>query len=215
MKLEWQNAPVKTQWGDCMRECLVELDKDSTLRLFADVDDLHKVESALLRELLDEPVQESSPLAGTMAEQFLQVVASIWHDHPDYSIRQTLDALNAKFPAEPVQDTPPQRPPTPVGWSDTDWLAHLSTMPPIAYALRDTLYGTSKAGVLRFCAANEPGAFAVYTHPPQQRKPLTDDEALALIRATPQEDVTQEGWIRRQRLSWVRAIERAITGEPT
>jgi len=52
---------------------------------------------------------------------------------------------------------------------------------------------------------------------PEQRKPLTDDEALALIRATPQEDVTQEGWIRRQRLSWVRAIERAhgITGEPT
>ena len=50
---------------------------------------------------------------------------------------------------------------------------------------------------------------------PEQRMPLTDDEALALIRATPQEDVTQEGWIRRQRLSWVRAIERAhgITGE--
>ena len=52
---------------------------------------------------------------------------------------------------------------------------------------------------------------------PVQRKPLTDDEALALIRATPQEDVTQEGWIRRQRLSWVRAIEHmhGITGEPT
>ncbi len=138
----------------------------------AERESLRDEAAALLRELAAEPVQESSPLAGTMAEQFLQVVASIWHDHPDYSIRQTLDALNAKFPAEPVQDTPPQRPPTPVGWSDTDWLAHLSTMPPIAYALRDTLYGTSKAGVLRFCAANEPGAFAVYASPPpQQRKP--------------------------------------------
>ena len=52
---------------------------------------------------------------------------------------------------------------------------------------------------------------------PEQRKPLTDEEALAIIKSTPQEDVTQEGWIRRQRLSWVRAIERAhgITGEPT
>ncbi len=50
---------------------------------------------------------------------------------------------------------------------------------------------------------------------PQQRRPLTDEEALAIIKSTPQEDVTQEGWIRRQRLSWVRAIERAhgITGE--
>ena len=57
----------------------------------------------------------------------------------------------------------------------------------------------------------------VYLHPAQQRKPLTDDEALALIRATPQEDVTREGWSRRQRFSWVRAIERphGITGEPT
>ncbi len=53
------------------------------------------------------------------------------------------------------------------------------------------------------------------THPPEQRKPLTDEEALAIIKSTPQEGVTQEGWIRRQRLSWVRAIERAhgITGE--
>ena len=83
--------------------------------------------------------------------------------------------------AEPVQDTPPQRPPTPVGWSDTDWLAHLSTMPPIAYALRDTLYGTSKAGVLRFCAADEPGAFAVYTYPPQQHNPLSDAQIADVV----------------------------------
>lgn len=45
---------------------------------------------------------------------------------------------------------------------------------------------------------------------PEQRKPLTDEEALAIIKSTPQEDVTQEGWIRRQRLSWVRAIEEAV-----
>lgn len=81
---------------------------------------------------------------------------------------------------EPSQDTPPQRPPTPTGWSDTDWIAHLATMPPIAYAVRDTLYGTSKAGVLRFCAADEPGAFAVYVSP-QQRKPLTDEQIRQIV----------------------------------
>jgi hypothetical protein len=101
----------------------------------------------------------------------------------------------------------PQRPPTPVGWSDTDWLAHLSTMPPIAYAVRDTLYGTSKAGVLRFCAADEPGAFAVYAHPPQQRKPLTQDEVLDMA-----EGCTLQF---HDLLAFARAIEKfhGITGE--
>lgn len=52
-----------------------------------------------------------------------------------------------------------ERPPTPVGWSDTDWLRHLETCPPIGYAVRDSLYGTSKAGVLRFCSRDEAGAW--------------------------------------------------------
>ena len=65
-----------------------------------------------------------------------------------------------------------ERPPTPVGWSDTDWLRHLETCPPIGYALRDSLYGTSKAGVLRFCSSDEAGAFAVYASPrPTQTEP--------------------------------------------
>jgi hypothetical protein len=64
---------------------------------------------ALLRELAAEPVQEPNPLAGTMAEAFLQEIARIWHKHPDYSTRQTLDALNAMFPvSEPEQE--------PVAW---------------------------------------------------------------------------------------------------
>lgn len=60
---------------------------------------------------------------------------------------------------------PKHRPTTPSGWSDTDWLRHLETCPPIGYAVRDTLYGTSKAGVLRFCSSDEAGAFAVYVVP--------------------------------------------------
>ncbi len=68
-----------------------------------------------------------------------------------------------------------KRPCTPVGWSDTDWIAHLLTMPPIGYAVRDKLYGTTKIGVLRFCAEDEPGAFSVYTSPqPQQTEPSQD-----------------------------------------
>jgi hypothetical protein len=67
---------------------------------------------------------------------------------------------------------PTSRPPTPVGWSDTDWLRHLETCPPIGYAVRDSLYGTSKGGVLRFCSRDEAGAFAVYASPrPTQTDP--------------------------------------------
>lgn len=115
--------------------------------------------------------------------------------------------LRELLAAETVQDTPPQRPPTPVGLSDTDWLAHLSTMPPIAYALRDTLYCTSKAGVLRFCAADEPGAFAVYTYPPQQRKRLLANDIVTMYAECPTCDADM--------IDFARAIERAhgITGE--
>jgi len=71
-----------------------------------------------------------------------------------------------------AQPAVPQRPPTPVGCSDTDWLRHLESCPPIGYAVRDNLYGTSKAGVLRFCAIGTPESFAVYASPrPTQTEP--------------------------------------------
>ena len=35
----------------------------------------------------------------TMGGQFALVIAEIWHAHPDYGIRQTLDELNRRFPA--------------------------------------------------------------------------------------------------------------------
>ncbi|MBK8105986.1 MAG: hypothetical protein IPK42_10595 [Betaproteobacteria bacterium] len=185
---------------------------------------MSKEAATLLRELLAtpvvnqqmttdpaEPVQEPSPLAGTMAEQFLQVVAGIWHDHPDYSIRQTLDALNATFPAEPVAAELP-----------APQLLVESAQGFVEGWTRSQVRSAINLALLkrRYAAPQQPmrcpedggacGAGGYCRPEPQQRKPLTDDEALALIRATPQEDVTQEGWIRRQRLSWVRAIEEAV-----
>jgi hypothetical protein len=88
-------------------------------------------------------------------------------------LSQSLDEHFASPPPAPVQPEPTMRPPTPAGWSDTDWLAHLASAPPIAYAVRDHLYGTSKSGVLRFAASDETGAFAVYTSPPPAQ-PATD-----------------------------------------
>ncbi|MCU0923102.1 MAG: hypothetical protein MUF16_22740 [Burkholderiaceae bacterium] len=123
--------------------------------------------------------------------------------------RQVIALLRELLAAEPVQE-PITRPSTPVGWSDTDWIRHLQACPPIAYAVRDTLYGTSKRGVLRFCAADEPGAFAVYTYPPQQHNPLSDAQIADVVSSF---DGTPDWNLH----DFARAIERAhgITGEPT
>jgi hypothetical protein len=91
-----------------------------------------------------------------------------------------------------LRDGAMMRPPTPAGWSDTDWLQHLGTCPPIGYAVRDNLYGTSRAGVLRFCDIGTPGSFAVYaslrptqTEPspatPPQVGPLTEFKRMQII----------------------------------
>lgn len=49
MKLDWQDAPKRTQWGAGMKEALVELDKDHTLSFYAEDDALHLVPAALAR----------------------------------------------------------------------------------------------------------------------------------------------------------------------
>ena len=102
-------------------------------------------------------------------------------------------ALLRELAAEPVQE--------PAIWIQSNHLQHAKNGPYLA-----------RTGPTKLMSDFIPLYAA-----PQQRKPLTDDEALALIHATPREDVTQEGWIRRQRLLWVRAVEKAhgITGEPT
>lgn len=47
MKLSWNKAPVKTQWGHDMVETCVALDKDHTLSLYCERDQTDKVQKAL------------------------------------------------------------------------------------------------------------------------------------------------------------------------
>jgi hypothetical protein len=47
MKLKWQQAPVKTQWGDDMVVASVAIDKDHTLSLYCERDQAPKVDAML------------------------------------------------------------------------------------------------------------------------------------------------------------------------
>ena len=50
---------------------------------------------------------EVATFINTMGGQFALVVAEIWHTHPDFGVRQTLDELNRRFPVpqpEPLHD---------------------------------------------------------------------------------------------------------------
>lgn len=50
-------------------------------------------------EILDAALAAPQPKPLTMGEQLIAVIVGIWAEHPDYSIRQTLDELNRRFPA--------------------------------------------------------------------------------------------------------------------
>ena len=45
MKLKWQQAPVKTQWGDDMVVASVAIDNDHTLSLYCERDQTPKVDA--------------------------------------------------------------------------------------------------------------------------------------------------------------------------
>ena len=45
MKLKWQRAPVKTQWGDDMVVASVAIDNDHTLSLYCERDQAPKVDA--------------------------------------------------------------------------------------------------------------------------------------------------------------------------
>lgn len=45
MKLKWQQAPVKTQWGDDMVVASVAIDKDHTVCLYCERDQTPKVDA--------------------------------------------------------------------------------------------------------------------------------------------------------------------------
>ena len=61
MKLKWQQAPVKTQWGDEMVVASVAIDKDHTVCLYCERDQTPKVDAMLAQRtwvgLTDEEVK--------------------------------------------------------------------------------------------------------------------------------------------------------------
>lgn len=47
MKYQWQKAPIRTEWGSGMVVGLLEIDKDHTLQLYCEDDQVDKVEAML------------------------------------------------------------------------------------------------------------------------------------------------------------------------
>ena len=62
MKLKWQQAPVKTQWGDDMVVASVAIDKDHTVCLYCERDQTPKVDVMFAQRtwvgLTDEELRE-------------------------------------------------------------------------------------------------------------------------------------------------------------
>ena len=60
MKLKWQQAPVKTQWGDEMVVASVAIDNDHTLSLYCEREQTAKVDAMLAQRkpLTDEEIKQ-------------------------------------------------------------------------------------------------------------------------------------------------------------
>lgn len=56
MKLKWQKAPVKTQWGDEMVVASVAIDKDHTVCLYCERDQTSKVDSMFAQPAQRKPL---------------------------------------------------------------------------------------------------------------------------------------------------------------
>ena len=65
MKLKWNPAPVKTQWGDEMVVASVAIDKDHTVDLYCEQDQIAKVEAMF--------AQPSKPWVGLTPEDIAEV----------------------------------------------------------------------------------------------------------------------------------------------
>ena len=67
MKLKWQQAPVKTQWGDEMVVASVAIDNDHTVCLYCEHDQTAKVEAMFTQRkpLTDEEIEAMWPLRPT------------------------------------------------------------------------------------------------------------------------------------------------------
>jgi len=78
MKLEWQQAPVKTQWGDDMVVASVAIDKDHTIDLYCERDQTPKVDVMFAQRtwvgLNEDEIDYLIHLAYTGDEEFVQTI---------------------------------------------------------------------------------------------------------------------------------------------
>ena len=82
MKLKWQQAPVKTQWGDEMVVASVAIDKDHTVCLYCERDQTPKVDAmfaqrtwvGLTNNELQPIADEYRILFGSWVEDFARAI---------------------------------------------------------------------------------------------------------------------------------------------
>jgi len=78
MKLKWQQAPVKTQWGDDMVVASVAIDKDHTLSLYCERDQAPKVDAMLAQRtwvgLTDEEIYKIDCLLITNITELVMAI---------------------------------------------------------------------------------------------------------------------------------------------
>lgn len=78
MKLKWQQAPVKTQWGDDMVVASVAIDKDHTVCLYCERDQTPKVDVMFAQRtwvgLTDEEIDYLCELAYEGDEELILTV---------------------------------------------------------------------------------------------------------------------------------------------
>jgi hypothetical protein len=81
MKLKWQQAPVKTQWGDEMVVASVAIDKDHTVCLYCERDQAPKVETMFAQRtwvsLTDEEAFQICVDCGCLSEDWLTLLDAI------------------------------------------------------------------------------------------------------------------------------------------
>lgn len=83
MKLKWQQAPVKTQWGDEMVVASVAIDNDHTLSLYCEREQTAKVDAMLAQRkpLTDDEINDLAMQSGAFDEQLLAFARAIEATH--------------------------------------------------------------------------------------------------------------------------------------
>jgi len=93
MKLEWQQAPVKTQWGDDMMVASVAIDKDHTVDLYCEREQTPKVEAMFAQQ---EPVAKKTRIGLVTSSGWdsLPVGTEFYTSPPAQRKPLTIDEIN-------------------------------------------------------------------------------------------------------------------------